>query len=275
MKIFIGTLSTICFLIYIGCIGLNLLVALGLMFRKKANKRADYFMAGLLVCFAFTCLHHVFILQNIYQEKPQWLFLPIYLTLALGMTMFYAVKLRLFPAYRFVGSDLKHFILPVGQWLYFAILFLGYGTAYREGLGRTFYSPFYGGLEMALYISTFYFYLFGSYRYTQLKISALRKQKEGGEPLFEAFVLRRFLRVMIFLFWVNSAYILIDFGMYELLQLDMHDFRGFTRFGDLSFAAMAGWAGLSGLQLLLRMPYLNSSSLVFSFLKKVLKIKTK
>lgn len=271
MKIFIGTLSTICLLLYVGGIALNVLVALGLTFRKNANKRADYFTAGMLVAFALTCLHHVFILQNIYQEKPQWLFLPIYLTLSLGMTMFYAVKLRLFPTYHFVGTDLKHFILPVGQWLYFTILFLGYGTAYRAGLGRNFYSPFYGGLEMAFYISTFYFYLFGSYRYTQLKISALRKQKEGGEPLFEAFVLRRFLRVMIFLFWINSAYILIDFGMYELLRLDMHDFRGFTRFGDLSFAAMAGWAGLSGLQLLLRMPYLNSSSLVFSVLKKVLK----
>ena len=275
MNIFIGTLGTICMLLFAGCIALNVLVALGLAFRKNANKRADYFTAAMLFAFALTCLHHILVLQNIYQERPEWLFAPIYLTLSLGMTLFYCVKLRLFPAYRFVVSDLKHFILPIGQWLYFVILFLGFSVAYREGLGRRFYSPFYGGLEMALYIGTFYFYLFGSYRYTQLKIAALRKKREGGEPLFEAFVLRRMLRMMIILFWVNSAYIVIDFGMYELLQLDMHHFRGFTRFGDLSFAAMAGWAGLSGLQLLLRLPYLNSSKLVFMVLKKVLKFKTK
>ncbi len=275
MKIFIGTLSTICFLLFVACIALNLLVAIGLVFRRNANKRADYFTASMLIAFALTCLHHIFVLQNIYEEKPEWLFIPIYTTLALGMTMFYTVKLRLFPAYRFVGSDLKHFILPIGQWLYFIILFFGFSVAYREGLGRRFYSPFYGGLEMALYIATFYFYLFASYRFTQFKISSLRKNKVGGEPLFEAFVLRRMLRVMIILFWLNSAYIVIDFAMYELLRLDMHDFRGFTRFGDLSFAAMAGWAGLSGLQLLLRLPYLNSSKLVFTILKRLLRFGTK
>ena len=186
------------------------------------------------------------------------------------MTLFYGVKLRLFSSYRFVGSDLKHFILPIGQWVYFIILFFFFGIAYRQEVGRQFYSPFYGGLEMALYIGTFYFYLFGAYRYTQLKIAALRKKQEGGERMFEAFVLRRMLRVMIILFWINSAYIVVDFAMYELLRLDMHRFRGFTRFGDLSFVAMAGWAGVSGLLLLLRLPYLNSSKLVFVFLKKIL-----
>ncbi|MEO1261467.1 MAG: hypothetical protein AAFZ15_21870 [Bacteroidota bacterium] len=275
MKFFIGTLGTICWLLFVACIVLNSLVALGLVFRKNKNKRADYFTAVLLIAFALTCLHHIFVLQNTYEEKPQWLFMPIYLTLSLGMTLFFSVKTRLFPHYRFVGSDLKHFVLPFGQWIYFIVLFFGYSIAHRQGLGRQFYSPFYGGLEMALYIGTFYIYLFGAYRYTQIKFSTLRKNKEGGEPLFEALVMRRMLRVMIFLFWVNSAYIVVDFAMYELLQLDMHDFRGFTRFGDLSFVAMAGWAGLSGLQLLVRLPYINSSKLAFSILKKVLRYKSK
>ena len=88
--------------------------------------------------------------------------------------------------------------------------------------------------------------------------------------LYEAFVLRRMLRVLIILFWINSLYIATDFIMYELLQLNMHDFRGFTRFGDLSFAAMAGWIGLSGIQLLLRMPYQNSSQFIFFLLKNML-----
>ena len=83
------------------------------------------------------------------------------------------------------------------------------------------------------------------------------------------------LRVMIILFWINSAYIVTDFAMYELLRLNMHHFRGFTRFGDLSFVAMAGWAGLSGLQLLLRLPYLNSSKLAFLLLKKAFGYKIK
>ena len=275
MTFFVGTLSTVCWLLFVACIVLNSVVALGLVFRKNKNKRADYFTAAMLVAFALTCLHHIFILKNSYQEKPDWLFMPIYLTLSLGMTLFFSVKLRLFPQYRFVGSDLKHFVLPFGQWIYFIVLFLGYSVADRQGMGREFWSPFYGGLEMALYIGTFYIYLFGAYRYTQIRFSALRKKKEGGEPLFEALVIRRMLRVMIILFWVNSAYIVTDFAMYELLKWDMHDFRGFTRFGDLSFVAMAGWAGLSGLQLLARLPYINSSKLIVTVLKKILRYRGK
>lgn len=275
MNIFVGTLGTICHLLLIACIVFNTLVALGLLFRQNENKRADFFTALMLIAFSLTCLHHDFVLKNIYQEKPDWLFVPIYLTLMLGMSLFFSVKLRLFPKYRFVASDLKHFVLPIGQVIYFIVLFFGYSTAYRQEMDRQFFSPFYGGLEMALYIGTFYIYLFGAYRYTQIKLSALRKQKKGGEPLFEALVMRRMLRVMIALFWVNSAYIIIDFAMYELLKWDMHDFRGFTRFGDLSFVAMAGWAGLSGLQLLVRLPYLNSSKLAFKIFKKILRYKPK
>jgi hypothetical protein len=179
--------------------------------------------------------------------------------------LFISVKLRLFPTYKFMGSDIKHGILPIGQFVYF----LG-ALIWTDGLLiRRFYSPFYGGVEMALYIFTFYAYQFAAYRYIRFKISALRKKKEGGQPLYEALVLRRMLRVMLLLFWVNSAYIVTDFVMYELLRLNMHDFRGFTRFGDLSFAAMAGWAGLSGVQLLMKPPYMNLSSFVFYGVKKV------
>ncbi len=271
MKIFLGTLGTISFLFLAGCILLNVAVALVFIFRKKGDKRADYFFAAMLIAFALTSLHHVFILQGTYRSNPEWLFLPIYFTLALGATLFYSVKLRLFPTYKFMGTDVKHLILPIGQLAYFLILFFFTSVAFRMDLGRKFYSPFYGGLEMAFYIGTFYLYLFGAYRYTQFKISFLRKKMAGGQPLYEAFVLRRMLRVMIILFWVNSAYIVIDFAMYELLRLDMHHFPGFTRFGELSFAAMAGWTGLSGFQLLVRLPYINSSKLVFSVLKKALK----
>jgi hypothetical protein len=267
MKIFLGTLGTISFLLLAICILLDLAVAAAFVFRKGENKRADAFFAALLLSFALTSLHQVFILQGIYGEHPGLLFLPVYFTLSFGVLLFFSVKLRLFPSYQFVGSDAKHLILPLGQFVYFLGLFLFASVAYREDLGRKFYSPFYGGFEMALYIGTFYAYQFAAYRYIRFKISALRKKKEGGRPLFEAFALRRMLRVMLILFWINSAYIFTDFVMYELLRLNMHNFRGFTRLGDLSYAAMAGWAGLTGLQLLSKQPYLNVSELVFTWLK--------
>lgn len=247
---------------------LNVAVAMLFAFRRNSNKRADYFFAALLLAFAAIVLHHLLILQGEYSQYPGLLFLPIYYTLSLGMLLFYAVKLQIFPSYQFVGSDAKHFLLPLGQALYFAGLYFFTDVEYRLEVGRKFYSPFYGGLEMALYIVTFYAYQFGAYRYIHFKIAALRKKQEGGQTMYQAFVLRRMLRVMLLLFWINSAYIGTDFVMYELLRLNMHDFRGFTRFGDLSFAAMAGWAGLCGIQLLQKPPYLNLSAALLNLLKK-------
>jgi hypothetical protein len=271
MKLYLGILGTLAILLLAGCILLNGLSALVFIFRKNENKKADYFYATLLVTFGLTCLHQVFMLQGIYAKNSDLLFLPIYMTLSLGPALFFSVKLFLFPKYKIIGTDAKHFVLPIGQVIYFTVLFFLFSPEFREEWGRKFFSPFYGGLEMGIYIATFYAYLFGAYRYTQFQISTLRKKQMGGQPLFEAFVLRRMLRILIILFWINSAYIVTDFVMYELMNLDMHNFRGFTSFGHLSFVAMAGWIGLNGVLLLLKLPYLNSSSIAFGLAKRFLK----
>lgn len=265
MNFFTGTLTTLSFLVLCATVALNGAVAIVFLLRKNGDKRADLAFFGLLMAYSLTALHHVFILKGVFQANPHLTSLPLYFTLSLGVLLYISVKLRLFPTYKFMGSDLKHAVLPFGQFAYFIGAFL-----MTDGLLiRRFYSPFYGGLEMALYIFTFYTYQFAAYRYIRFKVSALRKKKEGGQPLYEALVLRRMLRVMLLLFWVNSAYIVTDFVMYELLRLNMHDFRGFTRFGDLSFAAMAGWAGLTGVQLLMKPPYMNLSGFVVSGVKRL------
>ncbi len=262
---FTGTLTTLSFLVLCAAIALNGVMAFVFLLRKNGDKRSDLAFAGLLIAYSLTALHHVFILKGVFEAKSHLTSLPLYFTLGLGVLLFLAVKLRLFPTYKFEGSDIKHAILPVGQFAYFLGAFL-----LTDGLLiRRFYSPFYGGLEMALYIFTFYSYQFAAYRYIRFKVSALRKKKEGGQLLYESLVLRRMLRVMMLLFWVNSAYIVTDFVMYELLRLNMHDFRGFTRFGDLSFAAMAGWVGLSGVQLLMKPTYMNVSTFLFYGVKKL------
>ncbi|MBI1227442.1 MAG: hypothetical protein GC192_19580 [Bacteroidetes bacterium] len=271
MNFFTGTLTTLSFLVLCAAIALNGVVAFVFLLRKNGDKRSDLAFAGLLLAYSLTALHHVFILKGVFEAKPHLTSMPIYFTLSLGVLLFLAVKMRLFPSYKLVGTDIKHAILPAGQFLYFLGTFI-----LTEGfLMRRFYSPFYGGLEMALYIFTFYAYQFAAYRFIRFQISSLRKKQEGGQPLYEALVLRRMLRVMLLLFWINSAYIVTDFVMYELLHLNMHDFRGFTRFGDLSFAAMAGWVGLSGLQLLMKPPYMNVSSFVFYGVKKLISKRNK
>ncbi len=269
MKFYLGPLGTVSFVLLIVCIVFNATTSIGFLIRRDSNKRADFFFALLLLVFALTCVHHVFVLQGLYIRNPEFLFLPVYFTLSLGAAFFFSVKLRLFPKYKFDGNDSKHLILPLGQFLYFAGLFLFASVALRQEIGRKFYSPFYGGLEMAFYIATFHTYIFSAHRYIRFRMGMLRHEK-SGMAVQETLLLGKMVKAMAILFWINSLYIVGDFVMYELLRLNMHDFRGFTRFGELSFAAMAFWVGWIGWKLLTRQPYKSLTMTLFLLLKKLL-----
>jgi hypothetical protein len=240
----LGTLDTATCLLLAACLLFAAITGLFFFFRKKTDKKGDVFFATLLFAFAFLLLQHVFILLGIYQQRPQLLFLPVYFTLSFGPLLFFSVKLWLFPTYRFVWSDLKHAILPLGQLLYFLIIFFT-AVPFKKDLGRNFYSPFYGGVEMLIYILTFYLYLYSAYRYIRYKRGALRHSKDQLAKQNVLF-LKRLVKVLFVLFWINSGYIVTDFVVYEILNVNLHSLKGFTRFGDLSLAAMVFWVSWNG-----------------------------
>ena len=65
----------------------------------------------------------------------------------------------------------------------------------------------------------------------------------------EILLLKKMLKVLLVLFWVNSGYIIADFIAYQFLDWNLHTLRGFTRFGDISFGIMVLWMGWNGWQL--------------------------
>jgi len=234
-------------------ISMTLAVTAGLIFLFLWGKRtlSNLFFGFLLILMGVTCLHHFCILLDVYIEQPKWLFLPIYYTLWFGPFLFFAIKIRLYPKYKLVCSDLKHAILPFGQLIYFLILFYS-SIAYRESLGRNFFSPFYGAMEMVLYIGTFYAYLYSSYRYVRYKEAHLRNNAEGKTKK-EILFLKRMLKVLLVLFWINSGYIISDFLVYQVFDMNLHTMmRGFTRFGDISFGLMVFWMGINGWLMIFR-----------------------
>lgn len=224
----------------------------GLIFVFRGGKRiiSNQFFGFLLILMGVTCLHHFCILLDIYIQQPKWLFLPIYYTLWFGPFLFFAVKIRLYPKYKLVWSDLKHAILPFGQLIYFIILFNS-SIEYRESLGRNFFSPFYGAMEMVLYIGTFYAYLYSAYRYVRYKNAHLRNNAEE-EIKRDILFLKRMLKVLLVLFWINSGYIVTDFLMYQFMEINLHKMRGFTRFGDISFGLMVFWMAINGWRMLFK-----------------------
>ncbi|MFT4761574.1 MAG: hypothetical protein ACI9XO_004671 [Paraglaciecola sp.] len=233
-------------------ISLTLSVTAGFIFLFRWGNRtiANLFFGFLLILMGVTCLHHFCILLDVYIEQPKWLFLPVYYTLWFGPFLFFAIKMRLYPKYQLVWSDLKHAILPFGQLVYFLVLFNS-SIEYRDSLGRNFFSPFYGAMEMVLYIGTFYAYLYSAYRYVRYKEAGLRNAKEE-KVRADILFLKRMLKVLLVLFWINSGYIVTDFLMYQFLGINLHTMRGFTRFGDISFGLMVLWMGLNGWRLIFK-----------------------
>jgi hypothetical protein len=213
--------------------------------RERADKRPDWFFGSLLFTFAFTLIHNLILHRDLIRELPQLWFLPVYFTLSLGPMFFFFVKLKLFPNYSLRWTDLKHAILPVGQFLYF-IYFFSQPVVERIEQGRQFWSPFYGAMEMVLYIVFFSSYLLFAYRYIRYKKAVIRNQEGTGPGSLQVFWLKRMVKVLFVIFVFNAGYILTDFFTYELFNINLHLIKGFDYIGSLSFAVMMLWLAFNG-----------------------------
>ncbi len=219
----------------------------GLFFLKRSGeKRANAFYGLLLIFMGLTLLHNILLLSNVFVRYPQLQFLPIYFTLSFPPLLFYYVKLTLYPAYRLQWSDIKHAVLPLGQWLFFVAIFFNLVT-YKGVPGRLFYSPFYGALEHLLYISTFFAYLYFAYRYIRYR------EREGrrSEVARQVFYLKTLVKFLFLLFSIHTGFLISDFIVYELFDINLRAVKLFAGMGALSFAALVFWSGTYGFQVLL------------------------
>ncbi|NJO87220.1 MAG: hypothetical protein HC821_04285 [Lewinella sp.] len=120
-------------------------------------KTANAIFGTLLLLGAGVQLHFIFAYSGWLEQRPALAYLPIYYSLSLPVLMFYYVKFNLYPRYRLRLTDLKHFLLPLGQFLY---LWVMWGVvAWRQPGGRSFYNLFYGGLEQGIFLAFFPLYL--------------------------------------------------------------------------------------------------------------------
>ena len=219
----------------------------GLFFLKRSGeKRANIFFGLLLISIGLTLLHNIFIMLGLYKEHPELNFLPIYFTLAFPVFLFYYVKLNLYPNYQLRWTDLKHFVLPIGQWIFFIFIFFR-AVEYKAELGRYFYSPFYGAFEQFIYLTTFFAYLYFAYRYVRQKRKHISSPQEAKKVLY----LKYLLKVFFVLFCIHTLFVLSDFFTYEIFNVNLRTVKIFVGFGMLSFAALVFWLGIYGFQVLI------------------------
>lgn len=229
----------------------GMMVGLLFLLKRSGEKRANASFAFLLLSFAFTLLHNVFVIAHVYESYPRLRFLPIYFTLAFPPLLFYYVKINCYPAYHFRWTDAKHFVLPGGQFLFFLVLFL-LPVSVKSQYDRHFYNPFYGAFEQFLYLSTFYAYLYFAYRYV-----IQRRRQEKKSPVHHADTMKRvlylekLLQILFFFFCIHTAFVIADWASYEFLNINLRAVRPYAAMGALSFASLVYWLSIYGTQVLI------------------------
>mgnify|MGYP006266348627 CR=1 FL=1 len=219
----------------------------GLFFLKRSgDKRANVFYGLLLITFGFTVFHYMLLFVNAYESYPTLHFLPIYYTLSFPTLLFFHIKLNLYPSYRLRLTDIKHFLLPVGQLVFFLTLFFS-AVEYKSEIDRWFYNPFYGAFEQFLYLTTFFAYMYFSWRYVQQKKGEVRHRGEAKKVIYAD----KLLRVLFVLFCVHTFFVLGDFISYEFLHINLRAVKPYAAMGVLSFVALLFWLGAYGFQVLL------------------------
>ena len=217
-----------------------------LFFLKSSGElRANRFYGLLLISIGLTLLHNIFVFTGFYEWYPQFSFLPIYYTLAFPTLLFYYVKLTLYPTYQLKLSDAKHFILPTFQFLFFISLFF-LPVEQKSQFDRHFFNPFYGGIEQALYLLTFFAYMYFSYRYIKGKKRQLKNRNEIRQWLY----LRKLVKVLFVIFCIHAVFVVSDFISYNFLSINLRTVKLYVALGALSFVAVLAWLGVYGFQVL-------------------------
>ena len=218
------------------------------LFKRSGEKRANIFFALLLFAFSLTLLHNVLVITGFYVSFPAWKFIPIYFTLAFPPLFFYYVKLNCYPSYHLRWTDAKHGMLPIGQFLFFMILFL-FPVSCKSNIDRNFYNPFYGAFEQFLYLSTFFAYLYFAYRYVIQRRRQIDKRDVWKYK--RTLYLEKLLQILFFLFCIHTFFVLSDFTSYEFLNINLRAVKPFAALGALSFAALLYWLCIYGTQVLI------------------------
>lgn len=214
-----------------------------LWLRGVGRLQARSALAGFLSALGFTLLFHTLVFTGFFQTHPRWLFLPVYATLWIPVLLFYYVKLTLYPRYNMRLTDVKHFILPLGQFLFFLVVFFA-PVSYKEKLDRAFWNPFYGALEQILYLLGFYLYSYFAYRYMRRKERNAHTKREHWQIVY----LKQLLKGLLILFSVHAVFVVSDAAMYRLMGINMRSEPLYIALGMLSFAGLAWWTGIYGVQ---------------------------
>lgn len=125
------------------------------------NKKANFFLATLLLTFALWLFDTFYKAAGLYQKDPNFYFQPIFYSFAFGPLMYFYVKRLTNAAYQFKSWDSLHFLPALIQGGLYWFLFLK-DYSFRRWFWQEVHYPFTYNLEFDLTLLSLFCYIIAS-----------------------------------------------------------------------------------------------------------------
>jgi len=149
--------------------------AAALLVIQKENRRANVFLAILLITFSLWMCDTFFRASGIYDQNPNYYFLPIYFSLAFGPLAYFYTRSLTNPNFRFQAFHLIHF-LPVLLQLGLYTFLQTRDYRFRRAFWFDIHQPYTYDLEFIATLFSLLIYLILSIRLLQSYKQRIRNQ---------------------------------------------------------------------------------------------------
>jgi hypothetical protein len=212
---------------------------------RTETRTARFLYSSLITAVGLTLLNDFLLLMGIFQHHPKWFFLPIFYTFSFGPLLFFYVKAALYRSFKIHWKDIKHFILPILQVLFFCALFAFEATS-KKYFWENDYNIFYGTFAYPIYLFSFTTYSYFSYRFIRHKIASFRHVEHEEKEQKRIDRLRQVIKGWFYLLIINSFFIIFNFSTAYLFHFTLDNSSFFLFLKEMSFVAMAAWLGFYG-----------------------------
>ncbi len=203
-----------------GGIIVGLFAGITLISRKAGNLLSNRVMAALMFLVALTLFNQFLNFSGLCSQHPDLYFLPLQYTLSIGPLLYFYIRAKLIPIFRFQWINAVHFVLPIAQAVfYFSVGFRD--LAYKGQIWRTIVAPWLQLTEDTLFLLGLAFYL-------HLATHLLKQHAQAAQLFWEKDTirwLRKFIRVMTFLLLVSIGYQIADLISSILFETNLSSFH--------------------------------------------------
>jgi len=203
---------------------------------KRENKRANRYLSTLALIFSLWLCDTFFRVAGIYEQNPNFYFLPIYFSFGFG-PLIYLYTLQLTKKEFHFSNQLFFHFIPV----FFQFLFYGYlqleDYSFRRNFWLEIHRPYTYDIELALSFAILMIYLVLS----RFQILKYRKQIENSFSDVSRITLK----------WLNQLHILLFvlsfFWLFETIARLSWNFYPITPFSSLSIGFVILFIAIGGI----------------------------